>query len=155
MTKIPDLLIRLLKVYRAYQKGDEPMKARLLSASDTLIRELMSVGYPRDFLEALLMYGEEFVTGDVSDFGVFSDLLTLAERVFTGEWLVIKMAELTGREGYQSASFWSFKSGYGYGQTLRFLGKWVGNGLLQYKEGADMFAASLATRAKYGFAPVQ
>ncbi len=155
MEKIKTLLIRLEKIHRAYKnpKTTEDLKSRLFDGSSSLIEELVAVGYPKDFVEALLMYGSELF-GNCEDFKVDKELLLSAERVFSGEWLLIKVAEHTLAEGYREAAFWAWKSGYPLNRTMELLAKWTGQGILHY-EGRDMWAANVTTRAKYGYAKIE
>ncbi len=151
--KKEELLIKLEKVYRDYKKAGEDMKERPFNASSSLIGEVVVVGYAKDFVEVLLMYGPELF-GNCEDFKVDKELLLLAERIFSGEWLLIKVAELTLAEGYREAAFWAWKSGYPLNRTMELLAKWAGQGILHY-EGRDMWAANLLTRQKYGYAKIE
>lgn len=154
--KITTLLIRIEKIHRAYisPKATTEIKDRLLNGTTGLMDELTKLGFTRDFLVTLIMWGDEFV-GDpenTKDFAVSDELCEATRQVFSGEWLLMKVAEFTGRESYCGSSFWSMKSGYDNLQTRRFLARLVSEGkVLQYGEGRDLWAATLAVQRKYGF----
>lgn len=58
---VMELLIRLKKMSRTYQLCDEEQRGRLLVACEGLIKQLVDAGYPRSFVETLLVSGKEFL----------------------------------------------------------------------------------------------
>lgn len=54
------LLLDLKKISGVYQKCSNEQKVRLFEASDSLLTQLSTMGYPRIISESLLMFGDEF-----------------------------------------------------------------------------------------------
>ena len=59
--RLKDLLIRLKKVNKVFNKATEEQRGKLLEAIEPTIVELLTFGYKREFLESLVIGGEDFL----------------------------------------------------------------------------------------------
>lgn len=59
--KIQELLIRIKKINRLYKRATNLQKEHIFDNSLFLVDELVDLGYHRDFVESLVLFGKEFL----------------------------------------------------------------------------------------------
>lgn len=71
--RLKDLLIRLKKVNKVFNKATEEQRGKLLEAIEPTIVELLEFGYKREFLESLVIGGEDFLNslGETPDLNLY------------------------------------------------------------------------------------